>query len=138
MWQALSDRNWEKIKTFLSDDCLYADMPLGPAFSAKGPDGIVSRLRLGLAPLESYENHPGLLVSNGQDAMYEHSETWKWKTGESVLLKFVSVHRVVDDKITLWKDYSDWGVLRDNAPPNWYEDLQNGDLSWVYDATGEL
>ncbi len=28
MWKALSDRDWESVKSFLSDDCLYVDMPM--------------------------------------------------------------------------------------------------------------
>ena len=37
MWQALSDRDWEKLTTFLSDDCIYLDMPVGPAAAAPTP-----------------------------------------------------------------------------------------------------
>ena len=81
LWKALSSRDWEAVKTFLSDDCIYADMPVGPALAARGPEDIVKRLKVGLEPLASYVNHDGLLVSNGSDAMYEHSETWGWDTG---------------------------------------------------------
>ena len=28
LWQALSRRDWDAVKTFLSDDCLYVDMPV--------------------------------------------------------------------------------------------------------------
>ena len=31
----------------------------------------------------------------------------------------IAVHRVVDDRITLWKDYWDMGALSTHAPPNW-------------------
>ena len=75
LWKALSARDWESVKTFLSDDCIYADMPVGLAFAARGPEDIVKRLKVGIEPLASYVNHDGLLVSNGSDAMYEHSET---------------------------------------------------------------
>jgi hypothetical protein len=138
MWQALSDRDWEKMKSYLADDCLYADMAL-PAAAAKGPVNVVKRIRLAFDLLESYENHPGLLLSNGIDAMFEHSETWHWPTGESAFLRFVTVHRVVDHKIALWKDYCDMATLRDQAPAGFFEDLaENGDLSWIHDATDEL
>ena len=93
MWKALSDRDWESVKSFLSDDCLYVDMPM-PAVSARGPENIVARLKIGLESLSSYVNHEGLLLSDGVDVMYEHSETWGWPTGETVRLAFVSVHRV--------------------------------------------
>ena len=136
LWKALSARDWEAVKTFLSDDCIYADMPVGPALAARGPEDIVKRLKVGLEPLASYVNHDGLLVSNGSDAMYEHSETWGWDTGETALLRFVTVHRVIDVKVTIWKDYWDLGWMTSQAPPTWLEDMAKADTSWVFDATG--
>ncbi|OBG86423.1 limonene-1,2-epoxide hydrolase [Mycobacterium sp. NS-7484] len=136
MWKALSDRNWELLKTYLSDDCIYLDMPVGPAAAAKGPEDIVKRLKIGLEPLSSYENFSGLLVHNGADAMYEHHEQWHWPSGESAVLKFVTVHRVENGKVTLWKDYWDMSALADHAPPDWMENFATADMSWVFDATG--
>ena len=45
LWKALSARHWESVKTFLSDDCIYADMPVGPTLAARGPDDIVKGSR---------------------------------------------------------------------------------------------
>ena len=134
MWSALSARDWEKLKAFLSDDCLYVDMPM-PAASARGPEDIVTRLKIGLESLSSYVNHEGLLLTNGVDVMYEHSETWGWPTGETARLAFVTVHRVEDGKITLWKDYSDFNTLLSAAPPSFTEGLASADTSWVFDAS---
>ncbi|MEZ0364485.1 nuclear transport factor 2 family protein [Mycobacterium sp. pUA109] len=136
LWRALSRRDWEAVKTFLSQDCIYVDMPVGPALAARGPEDIVKRLKVGLEPLAGYQNHDGVLVSDGADVMYEHSETWHWASGESAVLPFVTVHQVRDGKITLWKDYWDLGGLTNFAPPNWMEDLALADTSWVFDATG--
>ncbi|GFG48745.1 hypothetical protein MAGR_01860 [Mycolicibacterium agri] len=136
MWKALSDRDWELVKAYLSDDCIYLDMPVGPTAAARGPDDIVKRLKIGLEPLTDYQNFPGLMLDNGIDVMYEHSEEWRWPTGESAALNFVSVHRVVGGKITLWKDYWDMGALANHAPPNWLDDFANADMSWMFDATG--
>jgi limonene-1,2-epoxide hydrolase len=112
-------------------------MPV-PAVSARGPENIVKRLKMGLAPLAGYENHSGLLLSNGPDVMYEHSETWTFETGEQGVLRFVSVHQVVDGKIAVWKDYWDMNSLISFAPPSHFENLATGDTSWVFDATGLL
>ena len=94
LWKALSSRDWEAVKTFLSDDCIYADMPV----DLHSPHGArrtsSSGSRSGSSRWRPYVNHDGLLVSNGSDAMYEHSETWGWDTGETALLRFVTVHRV--------------------------------------------
>jgi limonene-1,2-epoxide hydrolase len=136
LWQALSRRDWDAVKTFLSAGCIYVDMPVGPSLAARGPDDIVKRLKVGLEPLAGYENHAGVLLSNGSDAMYEHSETWRWSTGETAVLQFVSVHRVEDGKVTLWKDYWDMGSMTAQAPPTWLEDLAKADTSWIFDATG--
>lgn len=136
LWQALSRRDWDAVKTFLSADCIYVDMPVGPSLAARGPDDIVKRLKVGLEPLAGYENHAGVLLSNGSDAMYEHSETWRWSTGETAVLQFVSVHRVEDGKVTLWKDYWDMGSMTSQAPSTWLEDLATADTSWIFDATG--
>ena len=136
LWKALSGRDWEAVKTFLSADCVYVDMPVGSSLAARGPDDIVKRLKVGLEALPGYENHDGVLVSNGSDVMYEHSETWNWKTGETAVLQFVSVHRVEDGKVTLWKDYWDMGGMTAQAPPTWLEDLATADTSWIFDSTG--
>src|SRR6201996_1595761 len=98
LWKALSARDWDGVKTYLSADCIYVDMPVGPALAARGPDDIVKRLKVGLEPLAGYRNHDGVLLSNGADVMYEHSETWNWSSGETALLRFVTVHRVEDGK----------------------------------------
>jgi limonene-1,2-epoxide hydrolase len=136
MWKALSARDWAELKTFLSDDCIYLDVPVGPTAAARGPDDIVKRLKIGLAELESYENFPGLMLTNGADVMYEHHEEWHWPTGESAVLQFVTVHRVQNGKITLWKDYWDMAALANNAPATWMEDFAKADMSWIFDATG--
>jgi limonene-1,2-epoxide hydrolase len=136
LWRALSGRDWDAVKTFLSADCVYVDMPVGPTLAARGPEDIVRRLMVGLEPLAGYENHDGVLVSNGSDVMYEHSETWRWKSGETAALQFVSVHRVDDGKVTLWKDYWDMGSMAAQAPPTWLADLASADTSWIFDATG--
>ena len=39
-------------------------------------------------------------------------------------------------KVTVWKDYWDMNSLVGFAPPNYFENLANGDTSWVFDATG--
>jgi limonene-1,2-epoxide hydrolase len=135
LWQALSRRDWDAVKSFLADDCLYVDMPI-PTGSARGAEDTIKRLKVGLEDLAGYENHPGLLLSNGSDVMYEHSETWTFATGEQGVLRFATVHKVIDGKIAVWKDYSDFNSLAAIAPPNHFEELAAKDYSWVFDATG--
>ena len=140
MWRALSRRDWAGMKPFLAEDCIYVDMPLGPTAAARGPEDIVKRLKIGLEPLAGYENHDGILLTDGTDVMYEHSETWRWVSGETAVLRFVTVHKVRRENgsavITLWKDYWDFGGLANHAPPDWLEQLSRADMSWMFDATG--
>lgn len=134
LWQALSRRDWAAVKSFLSDDCLYVDMPL-PAVSARGPEDIVTRLKLGLEDLAGYENHDGVLLSKDDDVVYEHSETWTFGSGEKGTLRFVTVHKVQDGKVAVWKDYWDMNSLVAFAPPQHFEKLAGGDTSWIFDAS---
>jgi hypothetical protein len=90
---------------------------------------------MAVEPLAGYENHDGLLLSNGTDVTYEHSETWTFTTGERGVLRFVTVHKVVGGKITVWKDYYDLTTLTSFAPPNHFGNLVAFDTSWIYDAT---
>ncbi|MCW2785302.1 MAG: limonene,2-epoxide hydrolase [Marmoricola sp.] len=136
LWAALSRRDWDAVADHVSDDCLYIDMPVGLTLAARGPVDIVKRLKVGLESLAAYENHDGVLVADGENVMYEHSETWTFTTGETFVLPFATVHRVVDGKVTLWKDYWDFGAIANNAPPGWLEGLAEADTSWVFDATG--
>ena len=138
LWRTLSARDWAGIADWVTDDCIYIDMPVGPALAARGPVDIVKRLQVGLRDLAAYENHDGLLVAEGDVVMYEHSETWTFGSGEVVELPFMTMHRVRDGRVSLWKDYWDFGGVVNNAPPDWMEGLQSADTSWVYDATGQI
>lgn len=139
LWATLSERDYDGIAEWVTDDCLYMDMPLGPAFSARGPVDIAKRLQVGWGGLAAYENHDGLLVADeAGNVMYEHSETWTFPTGEVFTLAFATVHRVRDGKVCLWKDYWDYGAIMNNAPAAWVEGLATADTSWLYDATGEV
>ncbi|OSC24801.1 limonene-1,2-epoxide hydrolase [Mycobacterium vulneris] len=109
MWKAVSERDWDTAHTFYAEDCVFIDVPVGSANAARGPDDIVRKLRISLDPLAAYVNHPGLILTNGSVAIFEHSETWTWLPGQSTVMHFVSVHKVLDGKITFWKDYWDMG-----------------------------
>ena len=137
MWKALSARDWDSLKTFLSDDCIYLDMPVGPTAAARGPEDIVKRLKIGLEPLASYENFDGLMVDNGADVdvraprgmalahrrirgpEVRHACTG-WRTARSRCGRTTGT-------------WARWPTI---APPTWLEDFANADMSWVFDATG--
>lgn len=135
LWRVLDVRDYDGIADWVSEDCIYFDVPLGPVFAARGPAGIAARLRVGWGGLAAYENHDGLLLAAGEDVMYEHSETWTFASGERLALPFVSVHRVRDGRVTLWKDYWDYNALTSAAPSSWLDGLATADTSWLFDAS---
>jgi limonene-1,2-epoxide hydrolase len=135
-WDALYARDWERIRSFFDADSIYYDVPVGPAAAGRGPEAIEARLRLGLESLSAYEHRPGVMVAEGNTVVTEHEEIWHWESGETVALPFVSVQRIRDGKIELWRDYWDQQTLMAAAPPSWHDRLNNADLSWVFDATG--
>src|SRR5687768_10059979 len=114
-WDALYARDWQRIRSFFGPDSIYYDVPTGPATAARGPEGIEARLRLGLEGLRGYDHELGAVVAEGGVVVTEHAETWHWPGGETVTLPFVSVQRVADGAITLWKDYWDYQTLMQGA-----------------------
>ena len=138
LWQVLSARDYDGIADWVTDDCIYLDVPVGPTLAARGPTDIAKRLRVGWGDLAAYENHDGLLVADGENVIYEHSETWTFETGEVFTLPFCTVHRVRDGRVSLWKDYWDYGAVMNNAPASWVEGLASADTSWVYDASADV
>jgi limonene-1,2-epoxide hydrolase len=136
LWRALAARDWDALLPLLADDCIYYDVPVGPSMAARGGPDIVKRLKVGLGPLVSYTNHDGVIVGNGGDVLYEHSETWTFDTGEIAVLPFVTVHKVRDGQVTVWKDYWDLATLQNQAPADWMDRMAGADLSWHFDATG--
>jgi limonene-1,2-epoxide hydrolase len=139
-WDALYERDWERIRTFFGPDSLYYDVPVGPGAAGKGPDSIEARLKLGLEGLVGYDHDPVRTITTNGDGtvMTEHTEIWTWAGGATVALPFVSVQRVDDGIITRWRDYWDQQTLMAAAPPEWHDRLATADLSWVHDATNEF
>lgn len=135
-WEALYARDWDRVAGFFGDDSVYWDVPAGATTAAKGPDGIVARLKIGLDGLAGYDHDHLRTVAEGDTVVTEHTETWRWASGEEVTLPFVSVQVVRDGTIVLWKDYWDYQTLMSAAPASWHERLAEADVSWLHDATG--
>ena len=128
--------NFDAVGAWFTPQGNYRDVP-APEEGAFGPAEVAARLRLGLEPLARYEHVPGwTIVAGGDTVMTEHVERWTWASGETVALPFVSVQRVVDGRIALWKDYWDLQTLMQAAPQSWHDRLDTADLSWVVDVTG--
>jgi limonene-1,2-epoxide hydrolase len=101
-------------------------MPTPPDDTAVGPEQILARLRLGIEPITDYEHGLILMVADGDVVVTEHTETWRWHTGEEVVLPFVSVHVLDGGTIIRWSDYWDLQTLLGGAPQWWIEHIMQG------------
>lgn len=122
-WNALYERDWDRIAHYFVEDSEYTDVPSPADDVARGPTLIVARLRLGLERISGYEHELRLMVAEGDSVVTEHAETWHWHTGEQVTLPFVSVH---DGSIVRWWDYWDLQTLMNAAPTWWVEHIMQG------------
>jgi limonene-1,2-epoxide hydrolase len=136
LWRSIGMRDWAAVKTVVSDDCIFLDIPFGPTLAARGPDNIVKRLKGGLenVNLADWANEDLLMLTDGVDVMYEHVVTYTSTNGVMARNPIVSVHKVSDGKVSLWKDYWDLNAISNST---WFQDsLAEPDMSWVFDATG--
>ncbi len=125
-WAALYARDWEAIASFFGPDSEYTDVPAPADDVAVGPDRIVARLRLGLERISGYEHSLRLMVAEGDTVITEHTEIWRWHTGEQVTLPFVSVQELRNGTIVRWWDYWDLQTLMNSAPAWWIEHISQG------------
>jgi limonene-1,2-epoxide hydrolase len=122
LWATLYTKNWDELATLFTDDAFYEDVPT-PDPGAHGPANIVTRLRIGLDPIERFEHHAHRMVAEGDSVIFEHTEVWHFHTGEVMRNPFVSVHEVRGGKIALWRDYWDVATMMNAVPKWWVEQI---------------
>ena len=122
MWSCLYEKDWDGVASHIAEDGHYEDVPT-PDPGATGPQNIIKRLRIGLDSVVRFEHDIHRVVAEGDTVVVEHTETWHFETGESVVNPFVTVHEVRDGKIALWRDYWDIGTLMAQAPQWWIEKI---------------
>ena len=122
MWSNLYEKDWDGVASHIAEDGHYEDVPT-PDPGATGPQNIIKRLRIGLDSVVRFEHDIHRVVAEGDTVVVEHTETWHFETGESVVNPFVTVHEVRNGKIALWRDYWDIGTLMSQAPQWWIEKI---------------
>jgi limonene-1,2-epoxide hydrolase len=125
-WRDLYKRDFPSLAAYFGPDSQYTDVPSPADDVAHGPAEIIARLTLGFGPLESIGDTVSLSVAQGDAVVTEHVEHWKWPTGETLDLPFVSVQVLSDQKITRWWDYWDMQTLMNAAPAWWVEHVMQG------------
>ncbi len=106
MWAALSDMNWETLKSCLSDDIHYEDVPTDDP-GARGPENVVKRLAIAFNQLTDHQHTIHHLVADNDVVFLDHTEVWTFKTGEKATNQFATLHEMKDGKISKWSDYWD-------------------------------
>jgi len=123
-WDALADRDWDRMKALLTEDAHYTDVGV-PGPGGTGPEGVIRRLRIGIEPLQGYSHLPGAhMIAEGNLVMTEHTERWTFHTGEVIDHPFVSVTELRGDKICRWHDYSNIANITDRAPAGGLERIR--------------
>jgi len=125
-WDDMYAADWGAFTAHFTDDATYTDSPTPADEFARGPAQILARLRLAVDPLESIGDERGLMVADEHAVVTEHVEVWKWTTGESMRLPFVSVHELRGAKISRWTDYWDMQTLVNAAPQAWFDHVMQG------------
>jgi ketosteroid isomerase-like protein len=122
LWRALSDRDWETLKSCLSADVHYEDVPTEDP-GARGPENVVKRLAIAFDHLVDHEHTIHHLVCEGDVVFLDHTEVWTFKTGEKATNQFATLHELRDGKVTRWSDYWDVSSFVGQFPAWFLEEL---------------
>lgn len=122
MWAALSAMDFETLKSCLTQDVHYEDVPTEDA-GARGPENVVKRLRIAFDHLADHEHVIHHLVCEGDVVFLDHTEVWTFRTGEKATNRFATVHEMRDGRIATWSDYWDVSGFVGQFPPWFLEEL---------------
>ena len=87
-------RDYDAVGRFFTEDGLYQDVSTSDP-GGVGPAGVARRLRIGHEPVQSFDHQVHRMICQGDVVMTEHTETWKFHTGEVIPLPFVAIQTPV-------------------------------------------
>ena len=123
-WDDLYAHAFDRIGAYFTPDAVYDDVPI-PAARVVGPAAIVRKLEIGLGRVPRHEHHIHRMLADETTVMTEHTEDWCFADDHVVSLPFVSVQVLVDERIILWRDYSNIDTLLSAAPKWWLEHVMS-------------
>jgi limonene-1,2-epoxide hydrolase len=100
---AASTRDPEVLRTFLSDDVVYHNIPMEPA---EGIDAAMTVINMFVAMCESLEFEVHHLASDGNTVLTERTDTFTIN-GKALPLPVMGAFSISEGKITAWRDYFD-------------------------------
>jgi ketosteroid isomerase-like protein len=118
MWLALSQMDFETLKSCLHPEVHYTDVPTEDP-GAHGPENVVKRLAIAWDHLEKQEQVLHHIAADGDVVFLDHTETWTFKSGEEVGHTFATMHEMRDGLVYRWSDY--WDVQKFVGQfPQWF------------------
>ena len=82
MWKALSEMDWETMKSCMHPEIHYEDVPSDDP-GADGPENCIKRLLIAFAHLDKQEQETHHIVAEGDVVFLDHTETWTFTSGEN-------------------------------------------------------
>ncbi len=125
MWEALSLKDWETLKSCLAEDVHYEDIPTEDP-GARGPENVVKRLRIAFDQLSDHEHTIHHLICEGDVVFLDHTEVWTFSTGEKATNPFATLHEMKNGKIAKWSDYWDVSGFVGQFPQTFLEVMAKG------------
>ena len=120
MWKALSEFDFDTLKSCLHPDVHYEDVPTEDA-GANGPENVVARLSVAWDHIDRQDQVTHHIASDNDVVFLDHTETWTFKTGEKVEHTFATMHEMRDGKIIKWSDYWDVANFVGQFPKSFLE-----------------
>ncbi|MBQ77941.1 MAG: hypothetical protein CL692_05075 [Cellvibrionales bacterium] len=118
MWLALSEMDWETMKSCMHPDIFYRDVPTDDP-GAHGPENTVKRLGTAFDHLEKQEQVTHHIIAEGDTVFLDHTEKWTFKSGETAEHHFATMHEMKDGKVYRWSDF--WDVNKFIGQfPDWF------------------
>jgi len=118
MWNALSEMDWETLKSCLHPEVHYEDVPTED-MGAEGPENVVKRLSIAFDHLIDHRHTIHHMACEGDVVFLDHTEGWTFKTGEKAEHTFATLHELKDGKVVKWSDY--WDVSKFVGQfPQWF------------------
>jgi ketosteroid isomerase-like protein len=122
MWTALSQFDFDTLKSCLHPDVHYEDVPTEDA-GAVGPENVVARLSIAWDHISKQIQTTHRIAADGDVVFLDHTEEWLFKTGESVKHRFATMHELKDGKIIKWRDFWDVNNFVGQFPKSFLETM---------------
>ncbi|HXY27580.1 MAG TPA: limonene-1,2-epoxide hydrolase family protein [Acidimicrobiales bacterium] len=100
---AASTRDPQLLRGFLSDDVVYHNIPMEPAVGIEAAMAVIDMFVTMCEALQFEVHH---LAGDGDTVLTERTDTFTIN-GKTAPLPVMGAFRVVDGKITAWRDYFD-------------------------------